>query len=118
MQSLPLRRIDEIGNIQVPSTGTRTKNLFVQRSGCEDLFLLFRLLFVPCKSFSRIYRKKQKKTTGKAIARIVLSTLGWEHIEEDAFDCCKNTLKCQVSLTISDIFRRLCSYKDALDLLG
>lgn len=68
------------------------------------------------KFLEKVYQKVGTRTR-LAVARFQLIPLGWGPIEQDAFNNCKYVLAHHVTLAHRDVYKRLCVYTDAPDLL-
>ena len=104
-------------SMQLPTTGEHLQQFLCALQWVRNGIPKFSELVQPLHNFMESVYTRAGKRTKRAVARLRLSTLGWDHVHTKAFEACKNALSRQVTLSHRDFSKRLCVYTDASDTI-
>lgn len=110
------RRLSSLLDMQPPSTGGQLQKFMCALQWVKQGIPNFTTLTDPLHCFLENIYSHCEKRTKRAVARVLLSDLGWGRSEMNAFIECKNALANQVRLSHRDANLRLCVYTDASEI--
>lgn len=71
----------------------------------------------PLENFLEMVYQHAAKHSGRSIANMNLSKIGWSSLEEDAIALSKQVVRHQVTLWHWEVEQRLCGYTDASNII-
>eukprot|EP00171_Calliarthron_tuberculosum_P022172 IDg22172t1 len=109
------RRLEGLLQMQPPTTGSHLQQFVCALQWMRSAIPQFTSLTAPLMEFMELVYDRAGSRTKKAVAKIKLSSVGWNNSLTEHFNRCKHSLAHQCTLNHRDMSKRLCVYTDAND---